>query len=183
MKSDGLDYKNIGDAKEIKKRAWVIISSHPAAFLKVNSLAAWQFFTHDAYYDLAWHLGFYHERNSPPITILDFKNSIFKIPKLLAEEPLFIIYLLGRALWVLIFFSFLAGIYLAFKKRLNVKREVFLISIIIYFLAASVTTGYSINARFRLPIAVFYVTYASLALQYFYQNLKRRSAITHNFEL
>ena len=183
LKSDGLDYKNIGDAKEIKKRAWVIISSHPAAFLKVNSLAAWQFFTHDAYYDLAWHLGFYHERNSPPITILDFKNSIFKIPKLLAEEPLFIIYLLGRALWVLIFFSFLAGIYLAFKKRLNVKREVFLISIIIYFLAASVTTGYSINARFRLPIAVFYVTYASLALQYFYQNLKRRSAITHNFEL
>lgn len=162
LKSEDLDYKNIGDARKIKKKAWSIIFSHKAAFFKVNSLAAWQFFTHDAYYDLAWHLGFYHERAGPPITIIDFKNSIIKIPKLLIEEPLFIIYLLGRAFWILIFLAFLAGVFLSLKSRLNLKRDLFLILILGYFLAASVITGYSINARFRLPISVFYIAYAAL---------------------
>lgn len=173
LRQEGLDYKNIGDAKKIKKKAWSIIFSHPTAFLKVNSLAAWQFFTHDAYYDLAWHLGFYHERAGPPITILDLKNSIIKIPQLLTREPLFIIYLLGRAFWVLMFLTFLAGIFLALKSRLNVKRDLFLILILGYFLAASVTTGYSINARFRLPISVFYVTYSFFAVSYFLRKFNK----------
>lgn len=175
LEREGIDFKSLSDSRILNKKAMSIITAHPKAFLKVNSLVAWQFFTHDGYYDLAWHLGFYRDGIGPPITILDLKNSLLKLPKVLLEDPMFFLFIFGRALWILIFLSALCGAFISLKSRANLKRDIFMLLMIVYVLLASLGIGYSINARFRLPISIFYVAYAFFAASYFLRKFNKRN--------
>lgn len=143
-----------------RQEAKRIIFAHPVAFLKLNALTAWQFFTHDAYYDLAVHLGFYGNAPGPPITILDFRRSLALIPGLLVRDPLFLVFIAGRMFWITVMFFFMRGVWSSWRDSGNRRRDLLILVLIGYFLAASLTTGYAINARLRLPIFPFYIAYA-----------------------
>jgi len=169
LEREGINYKSLKYARILNKKALDIIISHPKSFLKINSLVAWQFFTHDGYYDLAWHLGFYRDGSGPPITILDLKNSILKLPKVLLADPFFFLFIAGRVLWVIIFFAAMFGAILSLRDRANRSRDIFMLLMIAYVLLASLSIGYSINARFRLPISVFYIAYTMFAFSHFFK--------------
>ncbi|KKU03996.1 MAG: Glycosyl transferase family protein [Parcubacteria group bacterium GW2011_GWA2_45_30] len=160
-----------GEAKKM-------IFAHPFAFLKLNALTAWQFFTHDAYYDLAVHLGFYRGAGGPPISILELRRSLAAIPGLFLRDPFFFIFIAGRIFWIMVMFFFLGGAWLSLQERDNRRRDLLILVLIGYFLAASLTTGYAINARLRLPILPFYAAYAAVGARFIYFRMFAKNQIS-----
>ena len=151
-------------AKEFMIREGMkIIKEHPVSFVKLDSYNSWKFFTMDGYYDMAKHLGFYQTGDSS-LTFLDFKNSLAKIPRLLISDPMFFLFIGGRLLWILLLPVFLIGVYLSLRHKENRARDALLLLMIFYFMAASLTTGFGMNARFRMPVSAFYIAYITLAL-------------------
>ena len=177
LKKEGIDSTSLGVSGTFRKKTYEIIAAHPLAFLQLNALTAWQFFTHDAYYDLAVHLGFYADRTAPPISILWFKDSLKKIPSLLYDDPAFIFFVGARIAWIMIFMCFLVGVIVSLRHASLRSRDLFLCMVIGYFLLASLTTGYAINARLRIPIAPFYIAYAITGILFMGEKLRLRKII------
>jgi len=173
----GFDVTSSLGAKEfMKKGAREIMRAHPLALLKLDSYNAWKFFTMDGYYDLALHLGFYKNAPGTALSFIDFKSSLHKLPKLLMQNPMFFLFVGGRLAWILLLIVALWGVYLSLRIKEFRKRDVFLIFLVGYFMLASLTTGYGMNARFRMPIAPFYLAYIVLSLGYGASYLRKRSA-------
>ena len=177
LRAEGIDPSNLANAGLLKRRTLEIIAEYPLAALKSNALTGWQFFTHDAYYDLAVHLGFYKERTGPPLTILKLRESLAAIPRVVADDPMFFVFISGRAFWMLFFFLFLFGFVWSLRKGDHRFRDISIGLLIAYFLVASLSTGYAINARLRLPIALFYAAYALMPLGALWNQLVRRRAL------
>ncbi|MBI2121758.1 MAG: glycosyltransferase family 39 protein [Candidatus Sungbacteria bacterium] len=167
----GLDSRDPALPDFFRKEAKKIIFAHLPAFLELNALTAWQFFTHDAYYDLAVHLGFYRGAGGPPISILELRRSLATIPGLFLRDPLFFIFIAGRMFWIMVMLFFLGGVWLSLRDKGNRRRDLLIFVLIGYFLAASLTTGYAINARLRLPILLFYAVYAAIGARAIYSRI------------
>ncbi len=141
-----------------------IIREHPIAFLKLDIMNSWKFFTMDGYYDLAKHLNFYQNYNTSPLTFLDLGNSLRKIPSLVVQDPMFFLFITGRLIWIALFPIFLAGAFLSLRNKENRARDTLLLLMILYFMLASLSTGFGMNARFRMPVSLFYMAYVVFAL-------------------
>src|SRR3989344_5330390 len=146
MAREGIDPKNPASGSIFFKKTVQIITAHPWAALKLNALTAWQFFTHDAYYDLAVHLGFYQGRTGPPITILHLRDSLLRIPKLFIEDPAFIFFVAGRGMWIIICILFFCGVWRSFLNPANRERDAFALIIIAHFLLTTLSTGLGVTA-------------------------------------
>lgn len=160
--------QSLGAKGYMKQGARKIILEYPVAFLKLDTLNSWKFFTMDGYYDLATHLGFYKSRPASPLSFLDLKNSLRRLPSVLASDPMFFLFVGGRLAWIVLFPVFLLGAVLSLRRRENRARDILLLFIIFYFMAASLSTGFGMNARFRLPIASLYLAYIALGAQFLF---------------
>jgi len=79
-----------------------------------------------------------------------------------------VLILLGRVFFIFLTFAFLYGLYAVYRaKRQDVVFN-FAVLLVVYFMLTTVSNGFGVTARFRMPIEVFILAIAYAGIQLFF---------------
>ena len=141
-----------------------IIREHFGAFVKLTGLGTFHLFTHDGYFDAVQRIvpDLNPPRSSAQITLIargEF-SQLAEIAKKFLAWP-WVIFVAARLLWMTVFFSAVYGFIMLWAKK-SVPRPLllFLIALIILFTIPSLTLGLAVEARIRMPINIFLISFA-----------------------
>jgi 4-amino-4-deoxy-L-arabinose transferase-like glycosyltransferase len=164
------------NASEITREALSIILDHKVALIKSVVLSVVTFFTHDGILTVLGYSGVKIPNNlDQPVTLLLFSDPVRLLETIwqYAKSPALLI-LIGRFVWILVTMAFFAGIIIYYKKYRHNKYFIFALSMIAYFAIFTTVNGLGMNARFRLPVNTFILTFAFYSIIIFWNYFLRK---------
>lgn len=168
IRARGADDPNeakIERAGEYTALALPILLANPIPLAVVLANTTTTFFTHDGILDVLRHVDAAPtQRLHKPALLLLFTEpgKVFGLIRQVATEPAILV-LFARVGWVCITLAFIAGAWFALRRRPTVFASTALI-IVLYFALTSLSAGFGTNARYRLPVNLFIVTFAACAV-------------------
>lgn len=147
-----------------------IIREHFGAFIKLVTLGTFHLFTHDGYFDAVQRIvpDLNPPRSSAQITLLAHGEfaQLAEIAKKFLAWP-WVIFVVARLLWMAVFLSAVYGFIMLWSKKL-VPRPLllFLVTLTILFTIPSLTLGLAVEARIRMPINIFLISFAFYGVRY-----------------
>ncbi len=165
----------LANASFYKKRATEILKEHPVGLTKSIGITFLTFFTHDGYLDVLRRLGL-----SPSLQLdrpaffllLESPQKAWKFVRPLIASPAILV-ILGRIVWVLITFCFIVGIIRYIRVPEQRAKGIFILLIIFYFAVTTIAVGLSVNARFRMPVNAFILTFAVYGMSDLFHTLRK----------
>ena len=167
---------SIAQAGYYTSRALPILLSHPLSLALVSANTALNFFIHDGVYDVLRHLDIHPDQSlGGPALFLFIKDPLRGAASIAhyAASP-FIFVLIGRVLWIVITVLFIYGA-VRYLRRERKAAGVAAIIIVLYFMLTTLVVGLAVNARYRLPVNVFIVTFAAYGAVPLFERLRRGS--------
>lgn len=135
----------------------------PLAIVSINTTIG--FFTHDGVYDVLRHLKIRPDKGlgGPALFVaLDDPKAFLSIIAHFIQTP-FVLILIARIGWIVLTGLCIYGA-VRYVLRETKTTGVAAIIIVIYFLLTTLVIGLAVNARYRLPVNVFIVTFAAYAI-------------------
>lgn len=155
---------NIVNGEEFKNKAIALLKHYPYELVLAMSTALMAFFTHDGL------LVFFQEINLISGTLPTKTNLIHNFTDFVFSP--FILIVLLRFFWIVIFLTFLWQMVNMWRKRLLNQIYVFLLLLIFYFATTTMFNGFGVNARFRWPINSLILIFV---VDFWYFKLKRKT--------
>ncbi len=147
-------------------QALLVVAQHKVALVKSAGISVFTFFTHDGMLTVLGYAGVTIPNflDKPVITLLftDPLKLFGYILRYAATPGLFIF--LGRILWVLTTVLFFFGAWRYCKKERVSAYALYALFVVAYFALTTAANGFGMNARFRLPVQSFIVTFAFYGL-------------------
>ena len=159
---------------ESSKKAVIEISHRPIALVKLCTLSAFTFFTHDGMLTVLQSTGMATNIRLERPAILLLFSSPWEFVKIvwgyLHTSLAFV--LLFRLAWIGIAFCFILGLYQIFRRRLFSPQILFSVIIVFYFMLTTMVNGLSVNARFRMPVEPIIFIIACVGFITLYRGIK-----------
>jgi hypothetical protein len=180
---DGFDENTItlSNSKFYTEQAFGVIKQHKVALMKSVGTTLVTFFTHDGMLTVLGYAGknISNILDKPALTLLiENPLNLFKIIKsYLGSWGSLIIFM--RFFWIVVTLFFFVGIIgLVQRKdfRAIVISALFLVA---YFALTTSLNGLGVNARFRMPVNVFLLSFALSGFLVVWDNIKNRFHKTH----
>lgn len=172
--TDALGATTFTQSADYTKRAFSILRQYPKALFLFGVNMIVSFFTFDGTYDVLHRLNMGTDLYatltsakvasgipvgastllaiaSSPLSVLRFLFALLKSPVILL--------LIGRLLWVLITLFFVVGVWQHLRRERTIYGAIAILSIL-YFALITITIGFNIAARYRLPVEPFILTFA-----------------------
>lgn len=158
-------------------------AAHPVGVLQSIGMTAFSFFTHDGYADILGRLGYASTPRLERPLFLQFVDSprktVAAVSPLLASPAFFVI--VGRIFWVLISLCFFYGTVHYLRTQKDRARGIIALLVIFYFVLTTAIVGFGVNARYRVPVNAFILTFAVYGLYDFLYRLKNRQKTLNLF--
>ncbi len=167
VKKDNFDENNINlsNSPFYKAEAMKVIKEHKTALIKAALISGVTFFTHDGMLTVLQYSGITTPNvlTKPVITLLKEPLELFKVIGKYVQSSAVLI-LMMRLVWILVTILFLVGVFLMFKREGLRAFVLAAFLMILYFAATTCINGLGVNARFRIPINVFILSFAIYAI-------------------
>ena len=166
----------LANARDYQKRIAPLLLEHPVGLITSVGVTAFTFFTHDGYIDVLYRWGVPHlpRMERPAFTLLlesPTKAFAFLIPFI--KSPILFV-LLGRMLWILVTLCFIGGAVWYLRPKENRAKGIFLLLLTGYFVFTTVAVGLAVNARFRIPVNAFILTFAVYGMLGAFSRLRKK---------
>ncbi|KKU82110.1 MAG: hypothetical protein UY07_C0003G0011 [Parcubacteria group bacterium GW2011_GWA1_47_8] len=153
------------------------ILRHPVALIKLATLSAFTFFTHDGM------LTFLQSAGVTPSVYLGQPAIILALsdPLLFAKtmwaymHTNMVVILFARLFWVAVAFFFGVGLYHLFCRRIFTPQMLFAVALVLYFMLTTMINGLTVNARFRMPVEPIIFAVAVIGFTPVYKRIKNFS--------
>mgnify|MGYP001592561886 FL=1 len=168
---------SIAQAGYYTSRALPILLSHPLSLTLVFANTALNFFIHDGVYDVLRHLDIHPDQSmGGPALFVALKNpaKALGLTAHFAASP-FALVLIGRVFWVALTILSAYGAVRYLRRERKAAGAVAII-IVLYFMLTTLVVGLAVNARYRLPVNIFIVTFAAYGAVPFILRARRGSA-------
>lgn len=156
---------NLSNADFYKDEGMKVISTHKIALVKSVITSVITFFTHDGMLTILGYSGIQIPNmvSKPIISLVTQPVELIKIIVHYVQTPAILI-LFMRLVWFVVTGLFVVGVALLLKKK-DVRIPVLAgLLMILYFAATTCINGLGVNARFRVPVNVFILSFAIYAL-------------------
>jgi 4-amino-4-deoxy-L-arabinose transferase-like glycosyltransferase len=155
----------IASSSEYVQKALPILASHKKELVLLSLNTGLNFFVHDGMYDVLRKLELRPDLSlGGPALFLALRDPVAFGKAILhyLSSP-FVLVLVGRIVWILVTILFVVGgAWYALKKR-ELPGTLALI-IVFYFMLTTLVIGFTISARYRLPVNAFVLTFALMGL-------------------
>ena len=175
---------NTAKTRELAALATSEIVGQPAAFVKLSALSLLTFFTHDGMLTFLQAAGIRPEvyPSKPAIVLLlESPGSFLSILGSYMKTSMSLVFL-ARIAWTLVFIAFLFGLGVFLRARKITSEMLFAVGIVFYFALTTLINGLAVNARFRMPIEVFYLPIAIIGASVAWQMIRRAATQTFSHE-
>ncbi len=177
----GPNLTSVTQADEYTRLAIPILIRHPRGLILLSANTALNFFIHDGMLDVLRHIGVApRERLGGPALFLLFSSpgELLTVIWHVALTPAILI-LFGRIAWVCITLAFFVGAVRHLRYERKSPHALVALSLVLYFMLTSLSVGFAISARYRMPISVFVFTFAMLGLPVIVRVIKRTSLMRY----
>lgn len=166
----------ITDGGPYAKAAIPLLLEEPKALALSGLNSIWSFFVLDGMYDFLRHIEIRPAQviGKPAIAALvtDPAGVVSYFARNIWGPVAFILFM--RLVWIGIAVLFLYGAWNYFRLFGLRPAAVLLFSIVLYFAATSVITGYGLTARYRLPVNAFVLMFAAYGTFVVFQKIRAR---------
>jgi len=169
------NYSSIAEGREYVRKALPVLLGHPMALVAVSANTALNFFIHDGVYDVLRHLEVHPDRSlGGPALFLALKDpgTFIEMVIYYVQSP-FALVLVGRVFWIAFTVLFVWG---AFRYLMKKRKSagIMALSIVLYFMLTTLVIGLAVNARYRLPVNVFIITFSLYGTMPIIEKLRSR---------
>lgn len=157
---------NIVDTKNYLKKSIPILMEHKAALTVLSANTALNFFIHDGLYDVLRHVKIRPDTGlrKPALFLLvtSPREIFFEIRNRITEPEILILF--ARIFWVGLFIAFLYGLFRYYRKNGLDAYWLSALGLTGYFMVTTLSIGLAVNARYRMPINIFIIMFASYGI-------------------
>lgn len=147
---------------ELFKEALGIMYKNPVETIKALTSITIAFFTHDMwlYYPQRWEFVPRYDITFSPSYVLMTEGPVAAFRAITAEAGwTLVVPVSGRLFWIATTILFMVGMCaLIWRGGLERQYALFLLALVLYFLAMTATVGFGINGRFRYPVCALFFT-------------------------
>ncbi|MSU74415.1 glycosyltransferase family 39 protein [Candidatus Kaiserbacteria bacterium] len=169
----------ISQSAEFVDKSIPILLANPWPLSLTFANTGLNFFIHDGMYDVLKHVGKKPEvlLGKPALFLLiSDPGKIFSYIGNVMFQPIILI-LVMRIVWIFITLACIAGVVRAFRQREMTIYKTIAAALIIYFMLIALTIGLAINARYRMPVNIFILTFAVYAAAPLLSKVRYRHAV------